>query len=262
MKRFFETLSLILLPLSSILLIGLQFKLIGFVLLFLGIFSLFFCSKTFRKDLLLVYISLGILGMTPISTDISASHSIFMAILLTLVLLFPYLISRYIYKDHLVRFHFRKKEKWTKVEISYIFLTGILSYFIFPFMLLNTGSYQNWHVYPGAINLLLLFIGTNALGIWDELFFINTVLGILRKHSSFPIANFIQAILFTSFLYELGFRGWAFLLIFFFALLQGIIFKKTNSLLYIIAIHLTADFILYLALIYTHYPTWMPIFIR
>src|SRR5438105_3569702 len=128
-------------------------------------------------------------------------------------------------------------------------------------MLKSSGSYVNWTVDPGVSNLVRFFIGTNALGIWDELFFVSTVLGLLRRHLAFPIANLTQSILFTSFLYELGFRGWAFLVIFLFALVQGYIFKKTESLFYIITIHLTFDLILYLALIYTHHPSWMPIFI-
>ena len=107
----------------------------------------------------------------------------------------------------------------------------------------------------------LLFIGTNALGIWDELFFIITVLALLRRHLPFFWANAIQAVLFTAFLYELGFRGWAPLAIYPFALLQGIVFKKTHNLLYIIAIHLTIDFVLFLALINAHHPHLVDIFI-
>jgi membrane protease YdiL (CAAX protease family) len=125
----------------------------------------------------------------------------------------------------------------------------------------TTQGHLYWSFELTVASLGLLFIGTNALGIWDELFFVVTVLGLLRRHMPFLWANIAQAIMFTSFLYELGFRGWAPFAIFPFALLQGIVFKKTENLFYVIAIHLTLDFILYLALIDAHYPGSVPIFI-
>ncbi len=260
MQKVFKLVTFLLLPTTAICLIALQMKPFGWYIFIAGVLTLFFCTRQLRKDLLLVYISLALLGVTPITTDISISHILQMGALLTLAIAIPYAISRYIYKDHLVRFTFHHRRKWTKTEIGYILLTAVISYLLFPFMLRETGSYLNWTVELGAINLFILFLGTNALGIWDELFFVNTVLGILRKHLSFPIANLIQSILFTSFLFELGFRGWIFVIIFLFALLQGYVFKKTESLLYVIAIHLTADLILYLALIYLHHPQLLPIF--
>ena len=47
-----------------------------------------------------------------------------------------------------------------------------------------------------------LFVGTNALGTWDELFFICTCFALLRRHLVDWQANLIQAVLFTSFLWE------------------------------------------------------------
>lgn len=108
--------------------------------------------------------------------------------------------------------------------------------------------------------VLLCIIGTQALGLWDELFFISTTLGLLRQFFPFAVANLFQAIMMTSFLYELGFRKWVFLILFLFSLLQGYIFKKTESLFYVITIHLTLDLVLYLALIHAYYPMWLPIF--
>lgn len=261
MQKFSKTLSIIFLALSAVVLIGLQLKLFGWILFLAGLISLLFSTKQFRKDLFLLYISLGLLGITPITTNISFTHILQMGSLLTLVVAIPYVVSRFVYKDYLVRFKFHHGRSWYKTEMAYIFFTIFVSYIFLPFALLNTGSYQNWTVEPGLLYLIVLFIGTQGLGLWDELFFVGAVLGILRRHISFPLANLIQAILWTSFLYELGFRGWLFIVVFFFALLQGYIFKKTESLLYIISIHLSLDLVLYLALIYTHHPTWMPIFL-
>lgn len=260
MQRWAERINIILLCLTTIVLIGLQIKPQGWILLSFSALTLLLCSKQFAKDILLIYISVGILAFTPITTDISYSHIFQMGSALTLAVSIPYLVSRYIYKDYLIRFKFHHGRNWYKLEIAYIGLTVLVSYFLLPFYLKNTGAYLNWTVEPGISNITRFFIGTNALGIWDELFFVSTVLGILRKYLSFNWANLVQATLFTSFLYELGFTGWGFMMIYLFALIQGYVFKKTESLFYIITIHLSLDFVLFLALINAHHPTWIPIF--
>ena len=109
--------------------------------------------------------------------------------------------------------------------------------------------------------MIRLLIGTEALGLWDELFFVLTILAILRQYMPFWWANCIQAILWTLFLYQLSFRSWGPVFIFAFALLQGYIFLRTKSLLYLLSIHLTLDFILFLALVHAHYPELVRIFI-
>ena len=98
------------------------------------------------------------------------------------------------------------------------------------------------------------------MGVWDELFFVGMTLGILRKFLNFKLANFTQSVLFASFLYELGFTSWGLIMIFVFALTQGYAFKKAESLFYVIAIHLSLDLILFLALINVHHPNWLQIF--
>jgi len=78
---------------------------------------------------------------------------------------------------------------------------------------------------------------------------------------NFALANLIQAVFFSSFLYELGFTGWGFIMIYLLSIIQGYIYQKTGSLFYVITIHLTLDIILFLALINAHHPTWVPIFL-
>lgn len=260
MRSLFEYGSALLLCLSAIILIALQSHFLGWLLLLTGSLFLLACSKHFAKDMFLLYLSLMILGLTPISTDISFYHMVSMGINLGAAVLLPYLVSRFIYKDYLVRFKFHHGRSWYKTEIFYIFFTALIVYLLLPYMLRSTGSYHNWTVVPETTSLIVLFLGTQALGLWDELFFISTILGILRRYFPFDLANIFQATLMTSFLYELGFRGWSFMFIFLFSLLQGYVFKKTESLFYVITIHLTLDLVLYLVLLHLHHPTWMSIF--
>ena len=91
-----KAINYILLMLTAVTLIGLQLKVIGWLLFIIGIILLFFSGKQFRKDILLIYFSVGLLGITPISTDISFIHILQMGSLLFLAVAIPYLVSRFI----------------------------------------------------------------------------------------------------------------------------------------------------------------------
>jgi len=254
-----EVIPLLLMALTGIVLIGLQMKTLGWVMYGIGLLALIPTRADFRRHIGVLYISLGLLGIIPITTSVSNENFLRMGLVLFLAVALPYVFSRYVFKDNFVTFRFHHGRKWFKKEIFYILATALAAYLFLPFYLRNSGAYLNWTVEAGDIGRL--FIGTNALGIWDELFFVSTVLGVLRHYLKFSWANFLQAILFTAFLYELGFTGWGPLVIYPFALLQGYVFKKTDSLLYVITIHLTLDLILFLALINAHNPEMVNIFI-
>jgi len=261
MRIYFKFLILILLLVASIILIPLEMKLLGWTLLGVTTLLLLFCEKSFKHDMLLVVLALGILGVTAINTDIRLAHLFEISFMLFLTISLPYLITRYFYKENTIGLSFHHGRNWYRTEIFYIVLTATLAYFVFPFYMQSTGAYHNWEVKLDPANLGQLFLGTNGMGIWDELFFVNTVLAIFKKHFPFNAANASQAIIFTSFLFQLGFRGWAPFFVYPFALAQGYIFKKTHSLLYVITIHLVLDFILYLVLIHSYYPNVLDIFI-
>lgn len=251
----------LLLAITGVVLIALQNQPVGFSLLLLLTLTILLLPSQLKKHWLLIIFPVFILGLIPINTDISIAHMLLMGIALSAAIAVPYIFTTYIYKSGAIKYTWHHGRSWYKHEVFYIILTAVIAYLVLPFYLSSTGAYLNWNVEPGTYNLTKLFIGTNALGIWDELFFIATILALLRLGLPFWFANITQAVLFTSFLYELGFTGWAPLIIYPFALLQGLIYKKTESLLYVITIHLTLDLILYLALINAHHPSWLPIFI-
>lgn len=206
--------------------------------------------KNLAIDLSVLLIIFVFLSIAPIDTRISISHMIVFGTCLSAAVLAPY----FFYKNTSspIKFPFALRGGWTKNKLLYIGFAISITYLLFPFYFASTGAYLNWPKVNSFGELTLLFIGTNALGIWDELFFINTVLTILRRHLSFWRANFIQAIFFTLFLYELGFTGWAPLMIYPFALIQGYTYKKFESLYFVIAIHLAVDFVLFLAILNAH----------
>lgn len=257
-----KLLSLVFLSLAGIFLVALQMKPVGLTLLVLGaIPTILWTQKAFKKDILLLYLSFAIIGIAPISTSLEDANAVPMGLGLILAIILPYLISHYVYKDGSVQFSFHHGRNWYKREIFYIFFTMAAVYVALPYLLRITGSYENWVVHSDPSYLIKFFVGINLVGVFDELFFISTVLGILRKHLPFYAANAMQSVLFTSFLYELGFQGLLVPFVFLFAFVQGNIFYKTQSLFYLISIHLAADLVLYLALVHAYFPHLMPIFL-
>lgn len=231
-----------------------------FGLIFALVIASIVSQKLFR-DLSLVAIGLVIMSFIPINTDISYGHMAVMGTAMVAILLLPYLISRYVYKDYAIRFPWHNREVWGRDKWLYLVLVLVVGYSLLPFYMISTGVYMNWPAARSEDEIVRLFVGTNALGIWDELFFICTVLVLLARHFPFWQANILQAILFTSFLYELGFGAWGPYMIALFALIQGVIFMKTHSLLYVVTVHLLFDFILFLVLLHAHTREWLPIFV-
>ncbi len=235
--------------------------LIGYVVLVLALMIAAIINKALFRDLLLIAFSLAMMSLVPITTDISVGHMGIMGTAMILAVGVPYTVSRFLYRDHAITFPVRTGQRWTRAEKWYLPAVVVIGYALLPVYMLGTGVYTNWPAASEPAEILRLFIGTNGLGVWDELFFICTVFALLRRHLPMAQANVLQAVLFTSFLWELGFHSWAPLFIFPFALLQAFIFTRTRSPSYIICVHLLFDLVLFLVLIHAHNRAWINIFI-
>ena len=66
-------------------------------------------------------------------------------------------------------------------------------------------------------------------------------------------ANLLQATVFVSFLWELGYQAWGPLLTIPFVLVQAYIFKL-RSLTYVVTVHLLFDAVVFLVLVHAHNP--------
>lgn len=241
-----------LLSMSGLFFFVLNIPLIGYSLVLLSLVLSFVADKKLFRDLSLIAIALLIMSLIPINTDISASHMIVMGAAMIVIVGLPYLVSRFVYKDYAIKFPWHFKEHWSNLKWAYLALVAVMGYFVLPFYMISSGAYLNWPAANETGEILRLFAGTNALGIWDELFFVCTVFVLLSRHFPFWIANVLQAILFSSFLFELGFESWGLPMTFAFALVQAYIFKLTHSLFYIVCVHLLFDLFLFLVLIHAH----------
>ncbi|MFC0681432.1 type II CAAX prenyl endopeptidase Rce1 family protein [Lysobacter korlensis] len=252
---------LVLFVASGVAIFAFEARIAGYAVLVASLILAFLIDRSLFRDQLLVGLGVVTMSLVPITTDISWDHMLIMGSAMIVAVGAPYAISRWVFRDHAVRFPVLTGKRWGRPEWLYLGLVIVLGYLILPWYMIHSGVYQNWPDASSASEVGRLFLGTNALGIWDELFFICTAFALFRRHVPFWLANLLQAALFTSFLWELGFHAWGPLLIYPFALLQGYTFRLTKSLSYIVAVHLLFDFVLFLVLIHAHNREWFAIFL-
>ena len=195
-----------------------------------------------------------IISVVPLNADLSAQHIVLMGGALALAVLVPWLVSRFVYGERIIRFPVNTGRKWPLAAKLYLIGVVLLGYFILPAYLIRTGVYQNWPDASDPVIFWRLFLGVKAVGIWDELFFICVVFTLLRRHFPDWQANLLQATVFVSFLWELGYQAWGPLLTIPFALVQAYIFKRTRSLTYVVTVHLLFDAVVFLVLVHAHNP--------
>ena len=211
------------------------------------------------RDLSLIALGMLIVSVIPLKAELDNLAMLRFTLALGGAVLVPYLISRFVYRDGVhaggaIRFPWRGGGKWTTFQWTWLVVVLALGWLILPFYFITSGVYTNWPVVNTPELIARLFVGVGAVGIWDELFFICTVFVLLRRHFPMWVANGLQAIVFVSFLWELGYQAWGPLLTIPFALLQGFIFLKTRSLAYVVTVHLLFDAVVFLVLVHAHNP--------
>ncbi|WP_394769823.1 type II CAAX prenyl endopeptidase Rce1 family protein [Lacisediminihabitans sp.] len=254
---------------SAVLLFGVQEMPAGYATLAASLIAAFALDRDLFRSLTLVGAGLGIVSTISVAADISYANIALMGTVLSLAIAVPYAVERWGLPrlgvgrgaDRAIRFPINTGHRWTRLERSYLPIVLVLGYFILPFYFIGSGAYLNWPAIHAPDELARLFVGVNFVGIWDEMFFICVVFALLRRHFVVWQANLLQAVIFVSFLWELGYRGWGPLMTFPFALLQGYIFTRTRSLTYVVCVHLLFDLVVFLVLVHAHNPGWLRIFL-
>jgi membrane protease YdiL (CAAX protease family) len=246
---------------SAVLLFALRMPLPGYATLAAALVLAFLIDRALFRDLLLLAIGLGIISSISVAANISYPNIALMGTVLSLSVLVPYLLSRYYVGEHAIRFPIRTGQRWTRLERAYLPLVVLLGYLILPSYFIGSGAYQNWPAVTAPDEIARLFVGVGFVGIWDELFFICIAFALLRRHFPDWQANILQAVIFSSFLWELGYQSWGPLLTVPFALLQGYTFARTRSLTYVVCVHLLFDLVVFLVLVHAHNRDWLAIFL-
>jgi membrane protease YdiL (CAAX protease family) len=246
---------------SAFLLFAAEQRAAGYIVLAASLLISALVDRDLFRSLLLIAAGLCIISTISVAANISYPNMALMGAVLTLAVAVPYLLERYAYRRRTIRFPLKTGQKWTRLERSYLPIVIVLGWAILPSYFIGSGAYRNWPAITEFDEIARLFVGVNAVGIWDEMFFICVVFALLRRHFPLWQANLLQAVIFSSFLWELGYREWGPLLTFPFALLQGWIFSRTKSLTYVICVHLLFDLVVFLVLVHAHNPGWLDVFI-
>ena len=211
-------------------------------------------GPSLTRDLSLI--ALGMLIVSAISLEAKLDDLSMLRFTLALggAVVVPYAVSRWLYRDRAIAFPWRGGGRWRGWQWAWLGAVLVLGWLILPFYFITSGVYLNWPIVDTPDLIGRLFIGVGAVGIWDELFFICTVFALLRRHFADAAANALQAIVFVSFLWELGYRAWGPVLTIPFALLQAVIFLKTRSLGYVVTVHLLFDVVVFAVLVHAHNP--------
>ena len=252
--------------LSAFLLFGLRLSLPqltvpGLGLLVVSVVAAILIDRELGRDLSLIGIGIAIVSVTSVEADVSWPSFVRIGLVLGLAVAVPFVLDRFVLQRRVITFPWRSREPKSRLEVSYIFLVPLLGYLLLPFYFIRSGAYLNWPHITDLSELLRFFVGVNAVGTWDELFFICTCLTLLRRHFPLWQANLLQMVIFVSFLWELGYREWAPLFTIPFALLQGWLFAKTRSLGYVLTVHLLFDALVFVAIVHAHNRDWLPIFL-
>jgi len=251
---------------SALFLYPLRMLLVGYPLVVLALGLAWFFDRRrltsgLFSDLVLVAIGMVIVSTTSVVADVSWGNFIRVGIVLALAAAVPYLISRFWFKNRLIRFPWRGAWPWSRLQWGYLFMVLFLGWLILPFYFITTGVYLNWPEVTQPDEIARLFVGVNAVGTWDELFFICTVFVLFKRHLPVWQANILQMVIFVSFLWVLGYQAWGPLLTIPFALLQGAIFTQTKSLAYVLTVHLLFDLAVFLVIVHARNPGLIPIFL-
>lgn len=213
------------------------------------------------RDVFLVALGQFVVSLIPLHAELDDAAFVRFTLGLGGAVVLPYVLSRFLFRDRAIRFPWRGGGRWAWWQWAWLAGVIVLGWLILPFYFVTSGVYMNWPVVDTPELIGRLFVGVGAVGIWDELFFVCTVFVLLRRHLPDLTANLLQAIVFVSFLWELGYQAWGPVLTIPFALVQGFLFLRTRSLWYIVTVHLLFDAVVFGVLVHAHNPGLVSIFL-
>ncbi|GIG37684.1 hypothetical protein Cpa01nite_30650 [Cellulomonas pakistanensis] len=246
---------------AAVLIFAVHVRPLGYLPLVAGIALGLAVDRALGRDLALIGTGMAIVSAISLEADLSDAGMARFTVALSLAVLVPWALSRYLFRQRSIRFPVATGRRWTRWQWTYLAAVVVIGYLLLPFYFIGSGAYRNWPDLAGGQDIARLFVGVNAVGIWDELFFICTVFALLRQHLGLWTANVLQSVVFVSFLWELGYREWGPLLTVPFALVQGWIFARSTSLPYVVAVHLLFDLVVFGVLVHAHHPELLDVFV-
>lgn len=215
-------------------------------------------ERALRRRMGVLLGCVAVLAIAPISTDTRPVKFLTLGGSFLAVIVLPALILRRT-DPSVIRYGFwPRRFRW--LDLFYVAISIPLAMFVLDwYFSFNAFMPFQWPLPPVPENGAMerLFWGINGVGVWDELFFVNTSFAILRSLFAFRVANPVQAVLYTAVLFDMAFAGIGPLLVYLFALTQGSMFEESENLLYVLVVHLIVDYFLYWQIVAGHYPGYV-----
>jgi hypothetical protein len=213
-------------------------------------------SPAVRRRFAVLLGCIAILAAAPIHTDLSLRHFVTLGIPFAAVIVLPAAILGRTDPGTIQFRLWPHRFRW--LDVGYAVISVPLAYLVIRWYFFDVNPFmpRQWPLPadPGGGAIARLFWGINGVGIWDELFFVNTVYAVLRSMFSFRVANLAQAVVYTAVLNDMAFVGIGPVLVYLFALTQGLMFEESESLLYVLIVHLVVDYFLVSLIVQGHYP--------
>lgn len=220
-----------------------------------GALSLRDPAPAFRRRMGVLLAMIALLAAAPIDTDTSDRGFLVLGSFFLAVILVPALILGRT-DPGVIRFRVFPR-RIRKLDLLYTAISIPLAWGVIALYWKLTPEMPTHWFLPAEQSteaVWRLFIGINCVGIWDELFFVNTVFAVLRSIFPYRLANAGQAVVYASVLYDMAFTGAGIVIVPIFAWTQGAMFEKSESLIWVLLVHLIVDFFLFEAILHHYYP--------
>ncbi len=210
----------------------------------------------FQRRFAVLILCTALLTLAPIATSTDTIPALILGAFFIAVLALPHWALSPPRDSRVIEYQWLPKH-FSKLEVAYVLLSiplawaGLRLYFT-----LSPEVPFNWTLpaLPNDDSLLRLFFGINAVGIWDELFFINTVYAVLRSLFPFWTASLAASVFYVAVLNDMAFTGWGPVFVGMLAITQGVMFERSKTLIYVLVVHLIVDYFLFQEIITAHYP--------
>ena len=221
--------------------------------------SLLTCWKTgdrvFFRRMSVLSGAVLLLGFTDINTNLENTNFIVLGASFLAVILVPYLVLKRTDPGVITYRWLPKRFRW--LDVIYVLISIPLAFAVVKlYFHVNPWMPTHWSLpaKQSVEHVWRLFVGINCVGIWDELFFVNTTFAVLRSVFPYRWANAGQSVVYASVLYDMAFTGLGVLIVPIFAWTQGAMFESSEGLIWVVLVHLIVDFFLFTAIVQYHYP--------
>ncbi|MGO1289030.1 MAG: CPBP family intramembrane glutamate endopeptidase, partial [Cellulosimicrobium funkei] len=148
---------------SAVLLFAVHARPLGYVPLVLGVALGLLVDRRLGRDLALVGVGMGIISTISLKADLSDAGMVRFAVVLSLAVLVPWALSRFVFREDAVTFPVATGRRWTRGQVVYLVVVVVAGYLILPFYFIGSGAYLNWPPITGGAEIARLFVGVNAV---------------------------------------------------------------------------------------------------